>query len=413
MNEKVVKAAFAQADITPEFQTSLIGCYRPDSRSQGALHRLYAQVLLFDVKGDRFCLIAIDSLGLTVALSTAIRSKIAATLHTDISHVMLNFSHTHSAPEPARHALNGERYYEFLCERIETCVEEAMGKRAPCRAGWAVGACHVGENRRDGSDLADHRLGGLMVADGKGPIAVCLRVAAHANVLMRQNDKISSDYFGPGREEIAAFFGCPVMVFQGAAGDLKPIGVEKVSGGNLHDLARVVDILMSDAKRLRFELREIDDIRMFSREMIFTADVPSKEEAEGIAAQSPGEAADDWLASCAELGSAGVKTQSLPAEINFFKLNEGCFCGVAEEIFCELALNAQERAKNPLLFLNGYTNGCTGYLPSRSEWHKGGYEVLFSNFIYHKFHGHVMPYREDTADRIVDLVVRAWEGMRK
>jgi len=43
---------------------------------------------------------------------------------------------------------------------------------------------------------------------------------------------------------------------------------------------------------------------------------------------------------------------------------------------------------------------------------KGGYEVIESNFIYHKYHGHVMPYRAETADQIVDLVVSEWDRLK-
>ena len=406
-------AAFSQIDITPDFQTSLVGCYRPDSRSQGVLHRLYAQVLLFQTGNKNFCLIAIDNLGLTVLLSNLLRSKIAAELNTDISHVMLNFSHTHSAPEPTPLAVNGERYFEFLCKQIVTCVKIAKKTFTPCKVGWALATSDIGDNRRDGCTITDNRLGALMVADAESgkTIVIVTRIAAHANVLMCENLKISSDYIGIAREELQVFYGCPIMVLQGASGNIKPIGVDKIGGGNLDDLHRVANIFINDAKKLHFELEDIEDILMFSKEMVFISDVPSKEEAEKIVADS-GIEAEDWLLSCEELRNKGDKTQSLKAEVNFFKLNQGCICGIAEEIFCELALDVQERTGNPLLFLNGYTNGCTGYLPSHAEWYKGGYEVYESYFYYHKYHGHIMPYRAETADQITDLVVSEWERVK-
>lgn len=411
---KICKAAFSQIDITPDFQTALIGCRRPDNRSRGVLHRLFAQAVLFQKESETFCLIAIDNLGLTVTLANTIRSNVAAHLNTDVTHVMLNFSHTHSAPEPTRYALNGERYFSFLCEKIIECVKIAKQSFSSCKIGWALTSADIGDNRRDGCSVTDNRLGALMIADAGNdkPIAIITRVAAHANVLMWQNFKISSDYFGLAREELQDFFGCPIVVLQGAAGDVKPVGVAKVGGGNLEDLHRIVTVFVNAAKHLKFTLSDVDDIQMFSKRMVFISDVPSKEEAERIAADSSSTEAQEWLKACDELRNKGEKIQSLPAEISFFKLNEGCLCGVAEEIFCELALDAQARTNNPLFFLNGYTNGCTGYLPSRTEWHKGGYEVYYSNFVYHKHHGHVMPYRAETADQIVDLVVSEWERVK-
>ena len=409
---KSCKAAFSQIDITPEYQTTLVGRYRPDN-SQGILHRLYAQVLLFQLGDEKFCLVAIDNLGLTVPLAKSIRLKIADVLSADISHVMLNFSHTHSAPEPTPFGLNGERYFDFLCQRIVACVEKVKENFSACKISWSLTTSEIGANRRNGGIITDNRLGGLMIAgaDNSKPIALILRIATHNNMLPANNLNVSNDFIGIARKELQDFYGYPIMFLQGAAGNIKAIGTNRVGEGGDDDLAKVAGILFEDAKKLHFNLEDIKDIQMFSREMIYIADVPSKEEAEAIAADYPAQYVSEWLQACEELRFKGKKTQEFTAEINFLKLNKGCICGVSEEIFCELALEAQDRANNPLLFLNGYTNGCTGYLPSREEWYKGGYEVIESNFIYHKYNGHVMPYREETADRIVDLVVREWERL--
>lgn len=410
----VYKAAFSQADISPDFETQLIGCYRPDSRSQGVLHRLCVQVLLFENGNERFCLIAMDNLGLTVSLTAAIRKRVAERLKADISRVMINFSHTHSAPQPTADAINGERYFGLLSERTLACVENALGGLRPCKAGWAQARAGIADNRRDSCDIADDRLGALMLADAQTnePIAVAMRIACHANILMQQNFKISSDFIGPARGELQGFFGCPVMVLQGAAGNLKPLGVEKIGGGDLGDLQRIAGLLVGAAKKLRFEPRDVQNIQMFSREMRFEAGVPSKEEAERIAANSMGQEAKWWLLAGEKLRNEGVREQRFLAEISFFILNEGGFCGISEEIFCEPALDVWARTNNPLFFLNGYTNGCMGYLASREEWYKGGFEVYQSNFIYHMFSGRLMPYRPETADLIVELAVSEWQKAR-
>ncbi|QHQ61613.1 alkaline ceramidase [Anaerocolumna sedimenticola] len=411
--EKSYKAAFSQIDITPEYQTTLVGRYRPDN-SQGILDRLYAQVLLFQAGNEIFCLIAIDNLGLTVPLAKIIRLKTAEILSTEISHIMLNFSHTHSAPEPTPFGLNGERYFDFLCKRIVACVEIAKINFSACKIGWALTTSEIGENRRNGGTITDNRLGGLMIAsaDNSKPIALIVRIATHNNMLPTKNLNVSNDFIGVARKKLQDYYGYPIMFLQGAAGNIKAIGTNKIGEGGDDDLIKVAGILSEDVKKLHFDLEEIKNIQMFSREMTFIADVPSKEEAEKIAADYPTQYVSEWLQSCEELRFKGEKTQEFTAEISFLKLNKGCICGVSEEIFCELALDAQDRANNPLLFLNGYTNGCTGYLPSREEWYKGGYEVIESNFINHKYNGHVMPYRAETADQIVDLVVREWKRLK-
>lgn len=154
------KAAFSQVDITPDFQVELIGCYRLDSKSQGVLHSLYAQVLLFEFHSTYYCLIAIDSLGLTTALADELRSIVAEQLKSDISCVMLSFSHTHSAPAPLS-PINGERYFRLMCSQIRKCVAIAIENLRPCKAGWAMADTEIGENRREGCTAVDRRLGAL------------------------------------------------------------------------------------------------------------------------------------------------------------------------------------------------------------------------------------------------------------
>lgn len=407
------KAAFSQVDITPEYPTILVGRNRPYP-SQGVLHRIYAQALLFQSENEVFCLIAIDSLGFTIPLANILRSKVAALLNTDTSHVMLNFSHTHSAPEPTPYALNGEKYFGFLCGQIETCVESAKKSFRTCKISWALTTTSIGENRRSGGAAVDNRLGALMVAgeDNGKPIMVMARIAAHPNILPGTNYNVSGDFISIARDELQHFFECSVMIIQGASGNIKAAGTNDIGEGDDGALYRVADILVDSVKRLRFELREISDIKMFSTEMSCVADVPTREESEKIAPNNQYGYIKDWLDACEELRRQGIETQQSNVEINFFKLNEGCICGVPDEIFCEPALDIQERANNPFLFFNGYTNGCTGYLPSREEWYKGGYEVVDSYFIYHKYSGRVMPYRAETADRIVDLVINEWGRIR-
>jgi hypothetical protein len=410
------KAAFAQADITPDFQVELIGCYREDSKSQGVLHSLYAQVLILEFHGRNYCLIAIDSLGLTTTLSDELRSMVAKQLGTSISCVMLCFSHTHSAPAPLS-PVNGARYFRLMCDQIKKCVAEALEKLQPCQAGWAMTNTQIGENRREGCTAVDNRLGALKITDSVfgRPIAVILRITAHANILMSCNNMVSSDYFGIAREKLQNYFFCPVILIQGAAGNVKPIRVDKIRGGGIPDLDRISGLLLNSAKQLRFKMMEVNNLQMYSKKFDYYSDVPSEAEAKQIAdnaKESCGIDGSKWLGECERLRKSGITLQVQEGKIQFFNLNDGCFCGVSDEIFCEIALEASKRAHEPYLFLNGYTNGCAGYLPHREEWVKGGYETLYSYLQYYQFHGHVMPFQKDTADRLVKLVLGEWEHMR-
>ena len=408
--QRSCEAAFSQVDITPDYPVQLIGRYRPDP-SSGVLHRLYAQALLFRRGTELFCLVTIDSLGLTVPLANGIRSQIAALLGTTVPHVMLNFSHTHSAPEPTPFSLNGERYYNFLCDQITSCVQNAKDNFRACKIGWALTTAIIGANRRKGGAALDNRVGALMVteADSEKQIALMVRIAAHPNILPTENLRISGDFIAVAREALQRSYGPTVLFLQGAAGNIKAAGTNEIGEGSDEVLRAVADELVHCVKRLRFTPQDVASIQMFSTHIGCVSDVPTKEKAAQTAGDNPSEDGQNWIRACLALRESGIKTQRTQVEINFLRLNEGCVCGVADELFCESALDAWERTQNPLFFLNGYTNGCTGYLPSRIEWHKGGYEVVDSYFAFHAYSGRVAPYRADTADRIVDAVVAEYQ----
>ncbi|HNY37764.1 MAG TPA: hypothetical protein PKI73_07230, partial [Petrotogaceae bacterium] len=296
---------------------------------------------------------------------------------------------------------------------IMTCVEAAKQKLCPFKLSWSVTDTQIGENRRDGCSVVDRRLGALKLEKLNGiPIAVVLRITAHANILMSCNNQISGDYFVPAREKLGRYFKCPVMLIQGAAGNIKPAGTDKILGGNLGDLEKITDILLDSAKKLKFDPDEVRKIFMYSSEFDYYSDIPCETEAESIAAKAKklfGIDGAQWLAECKNLRERGVSQQHQKCEVQFFYINEGCICGVADELFCEISIDVMEKTESPFMFFNGYTNGCTGYLPHAEEWEKGGYETLYSYLQYYMFHGHVMPFRKDTAKRLITLVSDEWK----
>ena len=132
-------------------------------------------------------------------------------------------------------------------------------------------------------------------------------------------------------------------------------------------------------------------------------------QAEIIAEEAEREAGIDgrgWLDEVKRLHNNGIRHQWSDIEIQYFIINNGCFCGIANEAMCRIALDIQKSAQDSLLFFNGYTNGCNSYLPTAEEYDKGGYEVLWSNLVYYPYHGRVMPFNRDTADKLVREAVK-------
>lgn len=401
------QTAVAEVEITPDFPVTLIGGM--PTRSKEVLHPLMSQVLLMKWGNDLTCLITIDNLGLTVELANKLRQTIATQLGITKAEVMLCFSHTHNAPQPTVGALNGERYFSFMEQQISLGVIQALAKLQPSKIGWGLTKSQLGVNRRVDCSVVDDRLGVLKIATLTGkPLVVVLRLTAHPNSLMSLSGVITSDYFHFVRQQLTAHCGCPVMVIQGAAGNVKVRGTDTITGGTLLEAEAAGKEIAEALVKMTINLVEVSEFQLISRELPFTSEVPSVAESQLIAHNAQKECGIDgagWLAECQRLREAGLKQQVTDREVQFLTLNEGQFCGVADELFCELALQAAEKTTNRLFFLNGYTNGCTGYLPTEREWLKGGYEILYSNLSYFPFHGHVMPFRPETAAQLVEFVV--------
>jgi len=394
---------FSEVDITPEYNVQTIGFGREDNLSKGVLHKLFAQISIWQLGEEMCCIVAIDHIGFMYSDANVLRDKIGSRLGIRREKVMLCFSHTHSAPNISLET----EYLYFLHQQVLIGVCEAKKTLAPVKAAWGVTEADIGINRRNPSGVLDKRINILKITDAQtGKLRLLLlRVTAHANVLREDNYMISSDFIGVTRNLLQEHYGCNVMLTQGASGNVKPRfeysleALDKMSLTILEAVAPCVESLNPE---------DVRSLSMVSQKEIFYADVPSLERAKEISDEAmlvnhiDGSA---WLEEVARLHKQNIRQQSTEVEIQYFKLNNGCLCGVPCEIMCELAVDVVKACNSDLVAFGGYTNGCDGYLPSAQEYDKGGFEVLHSYLIYYIYHGRVMPLNRDTADKLVKLVV--------
>ena len=436
-----VLSGFAETDITPTIPASceLVGFYRPDNTAQGVLHRLKSQVLILKSEMQSCCIITIDSIGFTNELTNRLRDRVAKKLGALREQVMVCFSHTHAAPDAAA---NDGAYFQFAYERILKAVDQACTEFVPIKAAWGIAENTIGVNRRADAVAMDKRLGVLRIsdADSQKTKVLLLRIPAHANVLTSDNFLISSDFFGTTRELLEKEYGCNVMLTQGASGNIRPkyrqenadllevnpseaakirldeALMQKYFKQSLAALEKIAGEIYRSVEQIWEQLIPVPIYRltMFSEMQAFSADVPSMKRAVEIAAEAGREAGIDgteWLETVKQLHENQVTFQETTKEIQYFVVNDGCLCGIADEPMCEIALDIQQKAANDFIFFGGYTNGSQGYLSTAEEYDKGGYEVLWSNLIYFKYYGRVMPLNRDTADKLADIVARKWNDI--
>lgn len=411
MNLTNVMLGYAEVNITPKDPMELIGFNREDNISRGILHRLIAQVTVWKSSSESFCIVTIDNIGSSIQDTNILRDEISQKLGIGKGNVMVCFSHTHSAPNDGKE----RSYFELVCRKVLEGVDHATKTFSPVKAVWGVVEADIGVNRRNENGEVDRRIGILKIVDANSEELrmILLRVTAHANVLVRDNYMISSDYFGRTRELLGQKYKCGVMITQGASGNVKP-KYQK----SLEALDKMAHAIEGAVDKVIYKLipEYIDRINLFSETISFTSEVPTKEKAKAIAEEAMKESnicGTEWLDEVNLLHSQNIKEQITNIEIQYFVLNNGCWCGVSEEVMCEIALDISKKADDKLIYFSGYTNGCSGYLPTSEEFKAGGYEVLWSYLLYYKYHDRVMPLYIDTANKLVEIVCKRWLKINK
>jgi len=106
----------------------------------------------------------------------------------------------------------------------------------------------------------------------------------------------------------------------------------------------------------------------------------------------------------------GIDGTGCLREVRYLSIGCGCPCGVSNEIKGELALESSKLMGDDLFCLGGYTDGCTGHLPTAEKFDEGGYEEYWSMLVYYVYHGRVFPLGRDSAERLVRFVIEGYEA---
>lgn len=277
MIAKDVQLGYAETDITPEKPIELIGFNRDDNTAHGILDRLISQVVILKKSLSVFCIVTIDSIGFTIEDTNKLRENIAEKLRVEHDKVMICFSHTHAAPNNGKE----REYFISVIKKVLECLDKAIKSLTHIKAVWGVTNADIGINRINKEGALDRRIGILKIVDAHSEelIMILLRVTAHANVLMRDNFLVSSDYFGRVRRSIGQRYGCNVMVTQGASGNVEP-----KYKGTIDDLERMSDAIADAVSKVIDKLcpEDIERVDIFSIDESFNSEVPSKEKASKI-----------------------------------------------------------------------------------------------------------------------------------
>lgn len=418
------KIGVCKVDITPPVGIDFVGYHR-ETGINNVEERIYGTVFVFEKDEMKTVFISIDNIGMLVEDTNMIRERVASRLHVPFERITVVYTHTHSGPETVGEQPLVRSYKTILVNNVVQGAVTANNNLKRCEVGWGVTTGDIGVNRRERTSdgrakmgtniegVVDKRIGMLAIKDAEtkeltGIIVFC---TAHPNVLKGDSDALSADYPGMTREILEKIVNCPVMIVQGAAGNVnaKYRGSKEaltqmaytLSGHVLTMLPTVtyspivnVRTISSMVQMKLKNIPEIDEIRSMA----------------WLAEKQWGVNTDEWLTIVLEKYKQGIRHLTIDLEVQLFQVNDGMFSGIPMEPFSETALEVKENLQNELAFFGGYMNGYIGYLPTKEEFSYGGYEVELSPVVYGPVTNLLMPLEENTAELVVKRVMELYNA---
>lgn len=204
---------------------------------------LSATAVVLSNQINKVVIIGIDISVIYMPDALEIRRLIGEAVGTTASHVLINFSHTHSGPAlpdfvadiPEQMRLQ-HAYRKRLISWLVEVAAEANERLQPARIGADWGEAPVGIYRReigpDGRDVLgedpsvpiDNAVGVIRVDNLEGQaIAILFSYGCHTVTMGPRSKVISSDFPGPARELVENCFGGLAIFLQACGGNVNPV----------------------------------------------------------------------------------------------------------------------------------------------------------------------------------------------
>ena len=350
------------------------------------LKNVFTDSFVFEKDEMKTVFISIDNIGMLVEDTNMIRERVASRLHVPFERITVVYTHTHSGPETVGDNPLVQSYKTILVNNVVHGAITANNNLKLCEVGWGVTTGDIGVNRRErtcdgrakmGTNIdgvVDKRIGMLAIRDAEtkelsGILVFC---TAHPNVLKGDSDELSADYPGMTRDFLEQIVNCPVIIVQGAAGN-----VNAKYRGSSEALKQMAYLLSGHVLMMlpTVTYSSIVNLRTVSSMMqMKLKDIPEFDEIRSMARLAEkqwGVNTDEWLTIVLEKYEQGIRRLSIDLEVQLFQVNDGMFSGLPMEPFSETALEVKENLQNELAF-GGYTNGYIGYLPTKEEFYMVG-----------------------------------------
>jgi hypothetical protein len=387
------KAGLAKTDISPGKPIPMWGYANRIAPFEKIETRIFAKALAIeDGEGHPAILITADLLGFPRDMAEAICQRIEKATGVRRASILLNGSHTHSAP-----ALTTERftvdsqlariaeYTNEVIAKIADAAIEAWKNRKPARLSWGSGLVNFPMNRRQATARgiilgvnprgpADRTVPVLRIEDASGVTrGVVFGAACHNTTLTGSQLNINGDYSGYAQMYLEAKLGAQAMFMAGCGADANPYPRAKLEYAQAHgkELSEEVGrVLGEQLKPVR------GPVRTAFRRVALPLQQHSRAELDKMGAKAP-----TWLKfyvdGAKELAGQGKRVpETYAAPFAVWQFGQDLtLVGYSGETLVDYALLAEQRLGPLNLWVAGYCNDLFGYLPPARVLAEGGYET--------------------------------------
>ena len=402
-----MRVGFAQRDITPALGLPLGGYGARLGGADAVLDPLRCRTAVFDDGRTVVVVVVLDLVHVFGPWVARVRSAVHRRLGIAGERVLVAATHTHAGPGVFRSSIVANTevsgYEERLLETVVACAGDAAAALdvAELRFG-STAVAGVAANRRDRALPVDEEVRALSAhrRDGE-PLGVIANFACHPTVLSAANHAYSGDLFGVGAEQAAQLVGAPVLLLNGAAGDVSTrftrqaqthdevqrmgqrlaSGVERAVRGAVASAAsglaaavqsvpvrwRTLPSPEAALAQVHAALAEVD--RLKRSEAGAGALRVAQVRAEGAQAELWVSGQGGW--------EALFGARPAVAELQALRLGDVGVVAVPGELFSAPGAAVRRRLRGRAL-LAGYANDYLGYLIPEADAAEGGYEALMA-----------------------------------
>jgi hypothetical protein len=426
------KAGTATIEITPTVPIWMAGYAARVKPAEGTELPLFAKALaLEDEQGRRAVMVTTDLLGFSARFADDVAELAGKESGLSRGQILFNASHTHSGPAlfdvlriaydmSPEQAEAVRAYTDALKPKLSGLIKAAIADLQPARISWGKTTATFAVNRRVATARGfqigvnrlgpvDHRVSFMAVDRENGaPLAVLFSYSCHCTTLGADNYRYHGDWAGIAQKQLESRLpGATALFLNGTSGDANPAPRGSYEQAERYGGELAEAILNS----LNGPLEPVDGTLATSLDwttLRFAAPPIRSELEAGTRSENPyiQKHSRHYLE---VLNEEGAISRDYSYPIQALRLGKAfTLVALAGEVVVDYSIRLRREAGDPNLWVAGYSNDVSFYVPSRRILREGGYEAKDSMIYY----GQPGPFEESVEDRIVSRAIDMVKALR-